>query len=707
MGLCLVALIGASASWFSGWTLESVIGVLQTALGLGFVIFVHELGHFAVAKMCGVQCDKFMIGFDIGGYKVGKQIGETYYGIGILPLGGYVKMLGQDDDPSKVAEQMEKSQVAGGGENAVEKTGPGGKTYFIDKRSYLAKSVPQRMAIISAGVIMNVIFGFIFAYIAFGIGVPRLACVAGTTTPGGAAWEAGLKTGDRITRIDDVTDPTFETMTMKVPLADLDRGVDFDVIRAGSNKTETLTLIPKKTRGIALVGVTNSVALRVRKGAEPAPSTPAGSLGKDGFKPGDRIVEVDGQPVETYEDLVTIQLANKNKPLTYTAIRGGKTKVGKPFGEVTGGERVTLTVPPNPRERLGIVSELGPIEAVQKGSPSIEAGLEPGDQLIAINGNMLGEAPNGVTVWDPLTLDDRLAELVANNQTATLLVKKTGEATPVEIEITPRQVTWVEEANGLGGPIGYAALGIACELKPVVASLMADSPAINADLKPGDVILSARVITKDQSEQGLAEPLKFEESRPVWPAFLEAIQSLPRDAKVELEIKRGDKKHKVELTTYDPGDSFAADRGIPLASLKDMRTANTVGEQASMAWDATVASLTQVYRFLQKLIEGQVPVRALGGPVTIAKASYASANDGFGSLLLFLTMLSANLAVLNFLPIPLLDGGHMVFLLWEGIRGKPADERLVVALHMIGFVCLISLMVFVFGLDLGFIDRGL
>ena len=70
-------------------------------------------------------------------------------------------------------------------------------------------------------------------------------------------------------------------------------------------------------------------------------------------------------------------------------------------------------------------------------------------------------------------------------------------------------------------------------------------------------------------------------------------------------------------------------------------------------------------------------------------------------------MLSANLAVINFLPIPLLDGGHMVFLLWEGIRGKPAGEKFVVAMHTVGFVFIITLMLFVISLDLGLIERNL
>jgi regulator of sigma E protease len=105
-------------------------------------------------------------------------------------------------------------------------------------------------------------------------------------------------------------------------------------------------------------------------------------------------------------------------------------------------------------------------------------------------------------------------------------------------------------------------------------------------------------------------------------------------------------------------------------------------------------------------VEGQVPVTGVGGPITIAGAAFFAADEGLGKLLIFLTMLSANLAVLNFLPIPLLDGGHMVFLAYEGIRGRPANERFVIAMHTIGFVFIISLMLFVFGLDFGFIDRG-
>ena len=96
------------------------IAGLEVAVGLGFVIFVHELGHFAVAKMCGVKVEKFFIGFDIGGLKLCSfRWGETLYGIGILPLGGYVKMLGQEDNPAQLRKEMERARQEAAGNPAA------------------------------------------------------------------------------------------------------------------------------------------------------------------------------------------------------------------------------------------------------------------------------------------------------------------------------------------------------------------------------------------------------------------------------------------------------------------------------------------------------------------------------------------------------------------------------------------------------------
>ena len=111
-----------------------------------------------------------------------------------------------------------------------------------------------------------------------------------------------------------------------------------------------------------------------------------------------------------------------------------------------------------------------------------------------------------------------------------------------------------------------------------------------------------------------------------------------------------------------------------------------------------------VYRFLQK-IGGQIPVTMLSGPVGIVQQAGYEAQQGLGRFLLFLTLLSANLAVVNFLPIPVLDGGHMVFLIYEGLRGKPASERVIVGFTYAGMLFLLTLMSFVLLLDIGAIAR--
>ena len=98
---------------------------------------------------------------------------------------------------------------------------------------------------------------------------------------------------------------------------------------------------------------------------------------------------------------------------------------------------------------------------------------------------------------------------------------------------------------------------------------------------------------------------------------------------------------------------------------------------------------------------GRLSPTNLSGPAGIIYAAGAFASEGLSSLLLFLVLLSANLAVLNFLPIPALDGGHMLFLTAEAIRGKPVDEKLQVRLTVAGVLCLLSLMVFATAMDIG------
>src|SRR5262245_54023479 len=189
-------------------TLTNVTSVIVLALGLGLVIFVHELGHFAVAKWVGVLVERFSIGF--GPVLWSFRRGETEYAISAIPFGGYVKMLGQDDaNPGEmVREELRQNP-----------------------RSYPAQSVPKRMAIISAGVIMNLIFGFIFFLIVYNVGVPYTPAVLDLIEPGEPAWQAGIERGDKVTRVNGNEIIEFEQLHQAIVLSEPGRSLELEVER--------------------------------------------------------------------------------------------------------------------------------------------------------------------------------------------------------------------------------------------------------------------------------------------------------------------------------------------------------------------------------------------------------------------------------------------------------------------------------------------
>jgi regulator of sigma E protease len=701
--MCLTLLAALNLETLQWWA--TVIPVV--AIGLGAVIFVHELGHFLVAKACGVKCEKFMIGFDIGGYKIGRQWGETYYGIGILPLGGYVKMLGQDDNPANIAEQVRESQVAGSAVDAKEITGPDGKKYLIDRRSYLAKSVPQRMAIISAGVAMNIIFAFFFAVVAFKLGVPYNPSIVSQTAPGSPAWQADIRPGDEVVQIADIANPSFDELRGSVTLADLEAGLPF-VIRRG-DETLDKPLRPVQDDDLPRVGIAQPASLRLNKDKPVAPDFAAASA-NPALQGGDEIVEANGQPVRDYAEFAAILARNPEQELVLQVRRGGKPPEDNPFGPLSGGDIVEIKVPPQPRQTLGLVMEMGKVTGVQDNSPAAGK-LKPGDFIESIAdaaGSAGSEADERTIAFDPITLPDVLRRMADEGRDVELKVRPAsgGSARRQQSEtivIPLRRVEWLEEPLGAepNSPVVATALGVAYSVLNVVDRVDDGSPAAAAGLQRGDVITHIAFEYPPQLEpkRTLAQIEFSGDGKPTnWPMFAAALQWAPPGTKLKVTYLRGDKPSTVTLTPVASSEFFLPERGFAFSPVQRIRIAATWSEAVARGWHETVNSLGMVYRFLGKLGH-QVPVTMLGGPFTIANAAGDSAAEGPGKFLVFLTMLSANLAVINFLPIPLLDGGHMAFLLWEGIRGKPAGEKFVMALHTMGFVFIITLMVFVLGLD--------
>jgi regulator of sigma E protease len=696
-GSCLLA----AATWLE-WIAQPASWwvIIQVALGLGFVIFVHELGHFLVAKACGVKCEKFYLGFDVGGLKLlSFKWGETEYGIGALPLGGYVKMLGQDDNPAGAAAEAQRARAAGKGARHEFSSGDlppeptSGPHPAWDPRSYPAQSVPKRMAIISAGVIMNVIFAVLMASWAFWLGVREMTCEVSSVRPGGAAWRAGLRTGDEIVAIGGQKNPIFNDLRYGVTVGSVAKGIEFEVRRPADDSTRTVVLRPDTDLGAPTIGVTNPLSLRLPTdlsrglvgGAAAAEPPLAG---------GDLVRAIDGAPVASYAELVAALASRAAKPVTLTIERAAGVAGERAAGDA-GGSATSLdvVVPPQPVLATGLTMVPGTIAAVQEGSPAAAAGVVAGDRLLALDGQPIG---------DPLALDERMSRAAGRPVRLTI-----GRADGSETEITlePRAVTWIDnESNWPASPASIGALGVALVVTAEVAAVENGSPADRAGIVPGDRIVRARFVDPAAPTDD-DEGVELSSKAPNWPAVAAVMQRIPAESRLKLSVEGAGGVREVELTPSPAEGRFVVDRGLVFEPVYEVVRAGSVGGALKRGLRKTGQDLSLVWGFLGKLTSSQISPRLLGGPIEIAKQAGRSAEEGFSRLLLFLTMLSANLAVINFLPIPVLDGGHMVFLLYELIRGKPPSENVVAVLSYLGLALILTLMMFVFGLDLGLIPR--
>jgi regulator of sigma E protease len=678
--------------------------IFVVAVALGFVIFVHELGHFVVAKLCGVKCEKFYLGFDIGGWKLCKfQYGETEYGIGVLPLGGYVKMLGQEDNPARLKEEIERAKMQQPGEGASADALSGqavanrsdegldiaaAEQALYDPRSYLAKSVPKRMAIISAGVIMNVIFAFFMAIVAYYIGVEQTDCGVGDVFPGEAAWRVGLRPGDQILEIAGKKAEQFQDLQKNVTVGDIDNGVSILIKRPGVKEPIKFLVHPDQIFGYPSIGIGNPYITTLYKSDPFVWPGSAAAQAKPALQKGDRIVMVDGQTVENYKQLNSFLAENPDKTLRLT-VACSVPGEGENRDAVETSKLVDVSVPPQPMRRLGLVMTMGEIAAVQDGSPAAAAGIKAHDRLVKID-----DKP----VDDPMLLPDQLRRRAG--ETITLTINREGAPEPIDIPVTLRRVDWYEQPQRENNPLSVPELGLAYRVLNRVDKVIPGSPADKAGIQPGLMIQQAAISPpdasriKDKTKQSEIN-IDFDEKNQNWPCFFYALQKVHPGSPVELVLNN---KRKVRLETELAADWFNPDRGFIFAPETSLKKAQNFSQAVDLGANETGESLTMVVRFLKKL-GTQISVKALGGPITIAMAAGQAAKQGTAKLLLFLTLLSANLAVLNLLPIPLLDGGHLIFLAYEGIRGKPADERVQIGLSLLGMVFLIGLMLFVIGMD--------
>jgi regulator of sigma E protease len=269
--------------------------IFYTGITLGILVFIHELGHFLAAKLTGMRVDRFSIGFPPRAF--GKKIGDTDYCISWLPLGGYVKIAGMVD------ESMDTDFV-----NAEPKPW-----------EFRARPMWQRILVISAGVIMNVLLAVaIFSMIHSIRGKDSMETTeVGYVHEGTAAWEAGMRGGDRILSVNGAPVSTWEDLQQQVYIENMGRDLEIAVERKGSTATVRISRPQSPEFSMENLGfyIGNSVSYIQTVVA----GMPAGKLG---IQPGDTIVAIASVTIESRQQIFDILRANPGKPVELRWKRG-------------------------------------------------------------------------------------------------------------------------------------------------------------------------------------------------------------------------------------------------------------------------------------------------------------------------------------------------------------------------------------------------
>jgi regulator of sigma E protease len=272
----------------------TLITFLSFAFVLGVLVFVHELGHFLAAKRIGIKVLKFQLGFNPTILSVRR--GDTEYSIGALPLGGYVKMAGENPDEPAT----------------------GGPEEFMSRTKW------ERFQVLIMGPLMNLGLAVILTAVVLYQGAERLAyetrpVVVGAVTAGSPAAGAGIQPGDRIEQVSGRAVPTWEDFYIAVGTKP-DREVSISYVRGGN--TSSVDVIPKSPEGsrfqVGDIGVLPDVHPHIRT---VSPGEPAD---RAGFKANDVVVSVNGESITFSSNLKEAISKRPEEPITVAILRDGQ-----------------------------------------------------------------------------------------------------------------------------------------------------------------------------------------------------------------------------------------------------------------------------------------------------------------------------------------------------------------------------------------------
>lgn len=677
--------------------ISQIWSIALLCFGFGFVIFFHELGHFLAAKYVGIRVEQFAVGFGHAlfswrkgmGWQFGSSgakyeelmkvekagiqgtdvhaLGETEYRLNWIPLGGYVKMLGQDDLRPNAQQD--------------------------DPRAYNKKSIGARMLVVSAGVIMNIILAAIGFMVVFLMGFRAPPALAGSVVPNSPAANtvklvngehvrAPLQSGDRILYFDDKYQHDFTKITLNAALAEEGTPTPLYVERVDGTR-EHLSITPQRqggdANGFLMLGIGMPYELRGvdQKNALPPELASPELLPADvlAIKPGDVVTHVNGQPVTA----------------------GGKDDEFWKFDRAvqeSGGKAVELTVKNAARETrtvsvtpifqdpfgadsldfAGMVPRTA-IYLIQKESPA-RGKLMPGDVITQVT------FPNGDSDANPTAelLIKRLTAAGDAKQGMTFTVERDGE----EVKVGPI----VPSIKIARGKVGLGVQLRADGTRAVISGVRENSPAQAAGVPANSTITAVNGTPVVSWFDVKAQIAQTSPSEPV---------------KLTLATEGGTKEVALKLNAADiqriAGLSYTtALTTPPVPVLHDrVEPRETDSPLTAAAWGVTETRdfVMQFYLTLQRMFQGSVSYKNMMGPVGIFDAGRKFAYKGNDWLIWFLAMISANLAVVNFLPIPIVDGGLFTFLVIEKIQGRPLSAKTQSIAQVVGLAVILSVFLLV------------
>lgn len=693
-------------------SLITLFNLLLVLLGFGFIVFLHEMGHFLAARWAGIRVLAFAIGFGppLVTYRkglglrrgssereyfertargLGAGISPTEYRFNALPFGGYVKMLGQEDlDPAAVSSAPD---------------------------SYQNCKVWRRMVVISAGVIMNVISALIIFAIVFMVGLKTEPPKIGTVFPGspaakavitgnGPAGRVGLEPGDVVLAVNGDNPDSFNDIITAAAMSGPRDTLRLRIKRNGVEPIIEAEVTPETSRltGLRDIGIepprTLSLGDIQSDEGRKLWAEQMAQIGLAGLKPGMRLTKVNGQPVTSLHELVDALNASDVAPVPVQFESDtGETFAGAMQPRVALRPDVLPKPPGQPTPEVFNLLGLTPVMTVVKASDRGKAqGLKDGD-IFARIGDV--EYP---TLWQGLTQirshpGESLPIVVLRKDDAGVLREAALASVKIDsqglIGFNPGDVG--EDSTLVGMPPStLASLSpprqTVTPYTPAAVRLI-DSPGTQIVSVNGTVVHNLAAVRRElrRATRDAFERLKDESDDTPIDVPVEIRQPVQGSVLGDLPTQ-----HKVwSLTPDDLRDLFALgwDSPLNLAAFEPeefLLKGNNPLDAMRLGLRRAKQVMLTTYLTFARLAEGTVKVEHLKGPVGIAHLGTLVASRGLVWLLFFMGLISINLAVINFLPLPIVDGGQFLFLVWEQVRGRPAPIAVQNAATLAGLVFL-------------------